>query len=183
MNALINASTDQLAIKPVIVGSESINTVNARELHEFLGVGRDFSNWIKGRINEYGFVEGVDYTTVQNLRSPKRATSKSRPQMATDYLVSVDMAKELAMVERTEKGRQVRRYFIECEKALQFKHNDLFLQIARHEALLTDATDRASNAGRELRFQGRVVKPALRSRIQELIKELQPELLGLEEVA
>jgi len=73
--------------------------------------------------------------------------------------------------------------FNQMADVLQFKHNDLFLQIARHEAMLTDATDRASNAGRELRFQGRVVKPALRSRIQELIKELQPELLGLEEVA
>lgn len=180
MNALVNASTDQLAIKPVIVGSESINTVNARELHEFLGVGRDFSSWIKTRINEYGFCDGVDYTTAQVLISPKRGTSKSRVRVATDYLVSVDMAKELAMVERTEKGREVRRYFIECEKALQFKNNDLFLQLARHETALEVATLNASNAGRALQYQGKVVKPALRDGIRELIKLLQPELLGLE---
>ena len=173
-------SAFSININAAAIGSESINTVNARDLHAFLEVGRDFSNWIKNRIEAYGFAENVDYVTAQNLRSPNLASSKSRPQLATDYLVSIDMAKELAMVERTEKGRQVRRYFIECEKALHFRSNDLFLQLARAEVALQSATLTASDAGRTLRYQGRVVKPELRKCIRALIKQLQPELIGFE---
>ncbi len=94
-------------------------TCNARELHTFLGVGRDFSNWIKGRIAEYGFTEGEDYLVAQTLSTPNPAISNSRAQVCTDYILTVDMGKELAMVERNEKGRQVRRYFIECERDLR----------------------------------------------------------------
>ena len=82
-------------------------------------MGRDFTNWIKGRIDQYGFVAGTDYTRVENLSSPKRASAKFRQQIEHDYLLSLDMAKEVAMVERNEQGRAVRRYFIQCEEALQ----------------------------------------------------------------
>jgi phage anti-repressor protein len=88
--------------------------VNARELHQFLEVGRDFNTWIKGRIDEYGFTEGQDYGVFPNSGENPQG---GRP--AIEYLVTLDMAKELAMVERTEKGRQVRRYFIACEKKLR----------------------------------------------------------------
>lgn len=87
-------------------------TVNAKELHAFLEVGKNFSDWIKGRIEKYDFVKNVDYVRI-----------KSTPQnggVAVGYALSVDMAKELSMVERNEKGREARKYFIKMEKrALQ----------------------------------------------------------------
>ncbi|EBI5827182.1 antA/AntB antirepressor family protein [Salmonella enterica] len=100
-----------------VIGSQKTSTVSARALHKALGVGRDFTNWIK----RYGFIEGVDYIVVENLSSPKRASSKSRQQTEHDYLISLSMGKEAAMVERTEQGRAVRHYFIKCEEELRKK--------------------------------------------------------------
>jgi phage anti-repressor protein len=97
-------------------GEQPIETVSARELHRFLEVGKDFSTWIKERIQQYGFVEGVDYVVAQTLSSPNPVSSKSRRQRVIEYHLSLDMAKELAMVERNEKGKQARQYFIECER-------------------------------------------------------------------
>ena len=87
--------------------------VSARELHEFLGVGRDFTTWIKGRIEKYDFKENVDFTIV-NLAHQNGGTSWGGNNKL-DYALTVDMAKELAMVENNEKGKIARRYFIQCE--------------------------------------------------------------------
>ncbi|HBU5977443.1 TPA: antA/AntB antirepressor family protein [Enterobacter hormaechei] len=102
---------------PVTAGSidgQPAALVSAKRLHSFLGVGRDFTTWIKGRISQYGFTAGVDFTVVENLSAPVSGSSKYRQQIAHDYLITIDMGKELAMVERNEKGREVRRYFINC---------------------------------------------------------------------
>lgn len=88
--------------------------VDARELHSFLEVGKMFANWIKDRIDRYGFTEGVDYVVLDGL--PKLA---SEPHNKRDYAITLDMAKELAMLERNEKGKEARRYFIECERKLK----------------------------------------------------------------
>lgn len=85
--------------------------VSARELHLFLGVGRDFSNWIKGRIEEYGFIENQDYMVFAEIGENSNG---GRP--LKEYALTLDMAKELSMVEKTERGKQARRYFIEMEK-------------------------------------------------------------------
>lgn len=85
--------------------------VNARELHRFLESKYQFANWIQERITKYGFVENQDYEVFKkNLKN----SNGGRPQ--TEYALSVDMAKELSMVENNEKGRLARKYFIECEK-------------------------------------------------------------------
>jgi phage anti-repressor protein len=91
--------------------------VNARDLHMRLEVGRDFSNWIKDRIKKYGFVEGEDYIKQLNLSSPNLASSKARPQTLIDYLLYLQMAKEIAIVENNPKGREIRRYLIKLEEA------------------------------------------------------------------
>jgi len=84
---------------------------DARELHEFLEVGKDFSTWIKDKIDKYGFIEGEDF-------SPKLGKSiGGRP--STEYILTLDMAKEIAMVENNERGRQIRKYFIEVEKRVR----------------------------------------------------------------
>lgn len=105
-----------IQVTPGNIDGESASLVSAKQLHAFLCVGRDFTNWIKGRISQYGFTAGLDYLIVENLSSPKRASAKSRQQLEHDYLITIDMGKELAMVERNDKGREVRRYFIQCER-------------------------------------------------------------------
>lgn len=86
-------------------------TVNARELHAFLDSKQDFSTWIKARIAEYGFIENQDFVLFHN------SMGKGRPRI--EYFITLDMAKELSMVERTVKGKQARQYFIDCEKRAQ----------------------------------------------------------------
>lgn len=105
--------TQLIAIKE----QKGIQLVDARELHKKLRTGRDYSNWIKGRIQEYGFVKNEDYFT-DNHRSPDLASKEIRKGgfNKIDYHITTDMAKELAMVERNEMGRKIRRYFIEVEK-------------------------------------------------------------------
>lgn len=84
--------------------------VDARTLHAFLEVGRDFSNWIKARIFDYDFVENQDYVLTLAKKGERQNV------IVHEYHLTLDMAKELAMVERSERGRQVRRYFIALEK-------------------------------------------------------------------
>ncbi|MFC2292648.1 MAG: antA/AntB antirepressor family protein [Kingella oralis] len=91
------------------VAGQAQQTVNARELHAFLESKQEFSNWIKNRIEDYGFLDGVDFLT--NL-------SKTQGRPRIDYFLSLDMAKELSMVERNAQGKQARQYFIDCEKRL-----------------------------------------------------------------
>ncbi|GLW61519.1 hypothetical protein Hthe01_18680 [Hydrogenophilus thermoluteolus] len=98
--------TELVQVREGKIGDANTLVVDARELHAALGVGKDFSTWIKSRIKQYGFVEHQDYVTAKNLRSPISGSSKAREQVAIDYYITLDMAKELAMVERNEKGRR-----------------------------------------------------------------------------
>lgn len=88
--------------------------VSARDLYNFLGSKQDFSTWIKNRIDKYDFIEGVDYTRFHKKMDANNAT-------CIEYVITIDMGKELSMVENNEKGKSARRYFIECEK--QAKQN------------------------------------------------------------
>lgn len=97
-----------IKIEPRAIGAAAVQTCNARELNGFLENGDHFATWIQQRIQQYGFVENQDFTTFSE--NPE----KGRPRI--EYAITLDMAKELAMVERNEKGKQARRYFIECER-------------------------------------------------------------------
>ena len=114
--AFVSTPVQSILVTSRQIGDGAIQTVNARELHAFLEVGRDFSNWIRNRIEQYGFEESQDFVAQEVLSSPNLASSKSRSQKTVEYHISIDMAKELSMVERNEKGRQARQYFIECER-------------------------------------------------------------------
>lgn len=85
--------------------------VSARELHRFLEVTERFSNWFERQL-QYGFIEGVDYQGCEVFNTLANQT-------LTDYALTIDTAKEISMLQRTEKGKQARRYFIECEKLAQ----------------------------------------------------------------
>ncbi|KJU81863.1 anti-repressor protein [Candidatus Magnetobacterium bavaricum] len=106
------------------MGSESIQTVNAKNLHAWLGVGKDYSTWLKGRIEKYQFVKNQDYVVFPktgeksiHADSHKNTPDSGRPEW--DVYLTLDMAKQLAMVERTAKGQEARLYFIACEKEMK----------------------------------------------------------------
>lgn len=86
--------------------------VNARDLHAFLESKQDFSTWIKNRIEQYGFIENQDY----QILAPQNYGASWGGNNKVEYALSIDMAKELSMVERTQKGKDARSYFISCEK-------------------------------------------------------------------
>ena len=92
------------------------NTVSARELHEFLEIGTRFDKWF-GRMINYGFEENSDFRAI----TQKRPTNNPKNPITTyiDYEITIDMAKEISMIQRTEKGKQARQYFIQCEKFIQ----------------------------------------------------------------
>ena len=93
--------------------SQGIETVNARELHAFLEVKSKFADWFKNRVSEFGFIENSDFVSVSKiLESGGRSI---------EYHISIDMAKELSMLERNDKGKQARLYFIECERIAKAK--------------------------------------------------------------
>ena len=99
--------------------------VSAKELHEFLEVKSKFADWFKNRVSKYGFEENQDYVSIsKNLENGGREI---------DYVLKLDIAKELSMVEGNEKGSQARKYFIECEKRLK---NQVKLPMTYKEALL-----------------------------------------------
>lgn len=102
---------------PVFSGSFNTQTellCNARDLHKALQVGRKFATWITERIKEYVFVENQDYILISQNGEIK--TGRGGDRRSKEYHLTLDMAKELAMVEKTEVGRQVRKYFIQCER-------------------------------------------------------------------
>ena len=102
MNELVKITT-------ITINHETVNAVNARDLWKFLGSKRQFGNWIKDRLE--GFIEGQDYVSNKNV---KNLPAGGRPE--TEYIISLDTAKHIAMLERNEQGRKVRQYFIEIEK-------------------------------------------------------------------
>ncbi|HEC1853796.1 TPA: antA/AntB antirepressor family protein [Campylobacter coli] len=107
------------------IGAE-INSANAREIFYYLNSLQDYSNWIKNRINQYDFIENQDYII-------ELVYTKGRPRK--EYYVTLDMAKELCMVENNEKGRQARRYFIECEKRLKNIEAEQMQKLAFRQSL------------------------------------------------
>ena len=96
--------------------------VSGRELHEFLEIRTKYKDWFP-RMVEYGFEEGIDFVMV----AQKRATNNLKNPVTTviDHAISIDMAKEISMIQRTEKGKQARKYFIECEKIAKNKPNPI----------------------------------------------------------
>ncbi|EEB1927405.1 antA/AntB antirepressor family protein [Salmonella enterica subsp. enterica serovar Hvittingfoss] len=110
---------DLIPVIPGQIGRHQTNVVSARALHAALRVSSRLTDWIKRRIAEYGFIDGDDYQVVDILSVSNLSSAKSRQQIAHDYLLTLDTAKEIAMVERNERGRAIRHYFIHCEEELQ----------------------------------------------------------------
>ena len=84
--------------------------VSARELYKFLEASERFSNWIDRQF-QYGFIENVDYVGCKEFNTLAN-------QELTDYALNIDCAKEISMLQKSDKGKQARQYFIECEKKI-----------------------------------------------------------------
>ena len=89
--------------------NDGVSAVMGRDLHAFLEVGKDYSTWFKDMC-QYGFVAGQDFSPISGNTSP----AGGRPRI--EHIISLDMAKEISMIQRTDKGKQARQYFIECER-------------------------------------------------------------------
>ncbi|WP_352338234.1 phage antirepressor KilAC domain-containing protein [Psychrobacter sp. 16-MNA-CIBAN-0192] len=97
---------------PIIQDHKDLQqAVSARELYNFLAPSERFSSWFERQL-QYGFIDGQDYLGCEVFNALAR-------QMLADFLVSVDMAKEISMIQRSDKGRQARQYFISCERQAQ----------------------------------------------------------------
>lgn len=117
------------------------NGVSAYELHGQLEIITPFSIWFKRRVADYGFKEGQDFVTI--------LLESTGGRKQTDYIISVDMAKELSMVEKTEKGKSIRRYLIEVENAFR-------KQLIRDSSKITrrELTDVIKDSGENDRMHG-----------------------------
>lgn len=103
MNDLIKVNFDET--------SDTMPTISGRELHQALEVQTQYTKWFS-RMCEYGFTENADYLAI----SQKRLTAQGNETTFTDHALSIEMAKELCMIQRTPKGKECREYFLEIEK-------------------------------------------------------------------
>ncbi len=88
--------------------------VSARDLYNFLGCTERFQSWFERQL-QYGFTEGIDYTSVKSFTVVGNGAEKP----IDDYAMTINMAKEVSMIQRNEKGKAARAYFIACEQKLQ----------------------------------------------------------------
>ena len=132
------------SLVPVFSGTlqdQSVQLCNARELHRFLQIGKVFATWLSDRIKTYGFIENEDY-----LVFPKFGKNPKGGRPTIDYHLTLDMAKELAMVENNDQGRAVRRYLIRIErearnilpddKQIAADHQETLRRNMRHQRIL-----------------------------------------------
>ncbi|MCK3895814.1 phage antirepressor KilAC domain-containing protein [Streptococcus suis] len=101
MNEIINVNVNDNQ-EPVVSG---------RQLHEALGVNSNYTTWFD-RMTEYGFTENEDYVLLSNFGNQTGRGGHNK----VDHIIKLDMAKEIAMIQRTDRGKQVRQYFIQVEK-------------------------------------------------------------------
>ena len=143
-------NTNLIPITAASIGGENKQTVNAKELHQFLEVGKDFSTWIKDRIVQYQFSEDLDYVKID---SPKSGNQRGGDRRSIDYYISLNMAKEISMVERNEKGKQARQYFIQCEKQLKVAQQQFAIPQTYTEALRLAADKEEENQRLKIKIE------------------------------
>lgn len=96
----------------ISINEKDEQVVSGRELHEFLEVKTLYKDWIKRKIEKYGFIENIDFATI----SQNRLTAQGNETTYKEHILKLSMAKEVAMLQRNEKGKQARLYFIKWRK-------------------------------------------------------------------
>jgi len=132
-----------ITLFPEMLDHQHVLVADGRHVHQVLESKQDYTTWIKRRIRQYDFAAGIDYLLHQTVEQlPHLGCLRS---VAMDqYLVSLDMAKELAMVEKTPMGKKVRNYFIECERKF-IERAILVVDEAEDPVLAVDANALAIN--------------------------------------
>jgi anti-repressor protein len=119
---------------------DNLKTNPARELHRFLEIETPLTIWMP-RMLEYGFTQNSDYQRInKNVQIPNGGTK----QVLEDYALTLDTAKEISMIQRSEKGKQARQYFIACEKKLQEIAPRTHLEVLDAERALLIASEKAN---------------------------------------
>lgn len=113
MKGMVNIEFKKVedGIIPIYENNNREKLINARELHQGLGNKRKFSDWIKQRIEKYKFAENQDFIPFHNFVKGDRNGFGNRA--SNEYYVTIDMAKELCMVENNETGRRIRKYMLQ----------------------------------------------------------------------
>ena len=128
-----------------LTDNDGVQAVMGRDLHAFLEVGAHYKDWFP-RMVAYGFEEGKDYV-LKNEQTPSPAGMKQR----TNHIVTLDMAKEISMIQRTEKGKQARAYFLECERRVKSSVPAIPQTYAEALRAAADNAERAERAEAEAR--------------------------------
>lgn len=136
-------------------------TVSARELHDKLNIGTAFKDWFP-RMTEYGFVEGTDFNMLKIERVQMEGNREVRREV-TDYNISVDMAKQICMIQRTPEGKAVRQYLINLEKAWNTPEQVFARALKMADQTISSLKDRCKFLG------GQVVEQ------QKVIEQLEPK--------
>ena len=158
-----------IPIVPTTLNGQPSQMVDARVLHEFLGVRRDFTTWIKGRIEEFDFEVGLDFVSFDSP-NPGNQVSLGGDRKSKSYFVTLDMAKELAMVERTPKGRQARRYFLDCERQLRQLQQSLPANMTHQRTAISAGQQQAINRQAWADVSGQA-HAAFHARREQLLRE------------
>ena len=124
-------------------------TISARDLHDALEIETRFNVWFP-RMTEYGFTEGSDYRRVSQI-----CDTPGGKQEVTDYQISIDMAKEICMIQRTEKGREVRKYFLDLEKAWNTPEQIMARALRMADKTIASLQDQV----RQISAENEVMKP------------------------
>ncbi|MNW47241.1 Phage antirepressor protein KilAC domain protein [compost metagenome] len=138
---------------PVYQTDTGERIVDGRELHSALEVSSKFADWIKNRISKYGFTENEDFVTVSNILE--------NGGRQIDYVLKINMAKELAMVENNDQGRKARRYFIEVEKKLKSISTPSYMiedPVERAKQWIEEAKERKALQTKSLMLEQRVAE-------------------------
>lgn len=168
MNAIVKIENQTPFIEVELNGKVQLG-VNARDLHKMLDSKQDFSTWIKRRISQCRFEVGFDYVCLHQKMEANNAT-------LIEYIISVDMTKHLGMMERNEKGHEIRKYYIEQEELARNTLSGIQVEIGKLSVLADQWKETLSNAGRVLSVGGKQIRPQILKKLDELIEQAQPSL-------
>ena len=167
----MNIENNPVQFSNVILGDEQQLGVNARDVHAALEVKTDFSDWIKRRIKQCKFEENYDFMVFL-----KKEENLSGGRPATEYIISLDMAKHLGMMEKNDKGHEMRKYFIEQEKIARSVSQSIQVEIGKVMQHIEQFSNSLSDAARFLCVGGKQTKPKLLKELDGLLHQVQPYL-------
>lgn len=117
------SKTFNLPVGTATIEGTQQRTVNGRDLHAALKIGRDYPTWVKAQIEKAGFIEGKEYLKISsNINFPQTGEAENKGKFSREkieYFFTLSAAKEIAMMSKSPVGKEIRLYFIKCEEALK----------------------------------------------------------------